>query len=299
MDMSFHFQNAQFVADLGPLTQRVARSAFSGVAPAALYHYTSPHSGKKIVETKEIWATCVNAQEDLTELMHGIDLTERLAMELMDREPNLFVRKVLAKLPEFMRTRREMVFVTCFCGVAASEFHAKKYGSVCFKFDIPRGWKPALECTDLRADSWYSPVIYGEPEQVNALKAFLTDVSRLLAAHSSGHPEEDRVGWLQNGPIRDIGQCLLTIISCFKREIYSLDQEWRLVFTPNLALSYSAPQMLDDTFNTCVVNDPKRHICLRRKFVFNLRDGGIWPPPEHERGFPFDSIVRGASFFAA
>jgi hypothetical protein len=95
---------------LSPLTERVARSAFKRPAPKALYHYKSQELAEKIIASKTMWATCVTAQHDLTELTHGIAVAERVAMELIDREPNLFVRRVLACIPEFMRTRREMIF---------------------------------------------------------------------------------------------------------------------------------------------------------------------------------------------
>jgi hypothetical protein len=292
LTLPFAVRNAEFLADLAPLTQRVGRSAFSRPSPKALYHYTGPDTAEKIIATRSVWATCVTEQKDLTELHHGIAVVERIAMDLIDKEPNFFVRRILAGLPEYMRNRRSMIFITCFCGTEASEFHLNEYGSVCFKFNIPNGQKPSLECSDFRADSWYSPVIYGERNQIKAVKVFLTEVSRLLVKHSDGRAEDDTGGWLASGPMRDIGQCLLTIVSCFKREHYKRDSEWRLIFAPNLALSYSAPKMIDDEFSTCIVDQPRWHICLRRHVPFIVEEGCIWPPDEHSRGLPFDEIIR-------
>lgn len=133
-----------------------------------------------------------------------------------------------------MRTRREMVFITSFGGAETSEFHLEKYGRFCFKFNVPEHWIPVLECEGDGAESWYSPVIYGEKDRIRAATLFLTDVARLLPKHTHGQPEDDRLGLIGFGPIRDIGQCLLTIVSCFKREKYKPDQEWRLIFMPKL-----------------------------------------------------------------
>ena len=234
----------------------------------------------------------MTAQEDLTELTHGIAIAERVAMELIDREQNLFVRRILAGVPEFMRTRREMVFITCFCGAETSKFHLEKYGHVCLKFDIPEQWIPILECENDGAESWYSPVIYGEKDQIRAAKLFLTDVAGLLPKHTNGNPEDDRGGWIASGAMRDVGQCLLTMVSCFKREKYKRDEEWRLIVVPRLGLSSSAPKMIDEAFGTCVVNNPKRHVCLRRKIPFAWGGNTLWPPPESSRGLPFDQIIR-------
>lgn len=289
--MAFQFRIAPFIADLGALTQRVGRSTFRTGRPKALYHYTTASSAKKIISTRELWATCVSVQEDLTELSHGIALVERVAMELIDYEPNSFVRGVFAKLPEFMRTRRDLVFITCFCGTNASNFHLDKYGSVCFKFDVPNQWSPILRCRDSQADSWYSPVIYGERDQLKAIKFFLTQLRLLIIQHTDGYPEHRGIA---SGAVRDIGKCLLTLVACFKREKHRPDQEWRLLLTPNLALSNTAPDMIDDAFRVCIVDVPKRHVCLRRKEIPPFQDGSFWPPTQIQLPYPFDEIVLGA-----
>jgi hypothetical protein len=95
--MSFSFHSAGFVAELAPLTERVARSAFKRRAPKALYHYKSQELAEKIIASKTMWATCVTAQDDLNELTHGIAVAEHVAMELIDREPAITKRK--AALP--------------------------------------------------------------------------------------------------------------------------------------------------------------------------------------------------------
>jgi hypothetical protein len=290
--MSFGFHNAAFVSELGPLTNRIGKSAFTRPAPKALYHYKRRDLAEKIIATRKIWATCVTAQEDLTEVTHGIAIVERVAMDLIDREPNLFVRRFLAGLAEFMRTRRDMIFVTCFCGAERSKLHSQKYGAVCFKFNVPQNWTPELECENCEAESWYSPVIYGEKEQVRAVSTFLKEVTFLLRKHSSGRPEDDKHGFIGYAPIRDAGLCLLTIVSSFKREAYESEEEWRLIVMPKLALTNSAPKMIDDAFGTCIVKEPKRHICLRRKVPFIIGEGSLWPPAETVRRAPFDEVIR-------
>jgi hypothetical protein len=289
--MSFGFHNTEFVAELAPLTERVARSAFKRPAPKALYHYKSPELAEKIIVSKTMWATCVTAQEDLTELAHGIAIVEHVVMELIDRELNPFVRRILAGISEFMRTRREMIFITCFCSAERSKLHSKKYGTVCCKFNIPQKWEPVLECEGRNAESWYGPVIYREKEQIRAVTMFLEGVTVLLRKHSNGRPEEDHLGFIRSTPMRDIGLCLLTIVSCFKRKAYESEAEWRLIFMPKLSLSYSAPKMIDEAFATWVIAEPRRHICIRRKFEFCISNNALWPPPESARELPFDQVI--------
>jgi hypothetical protein len=288
----FGFRNAEFIDDLGPLTKRVAGTIFSVPVPKNLYHYTKSDTAEKIVATKQIWATCLTEQADLTELNHGIALVERVAMELMDLESNGFVRRLLSNLPELMRARRSMIFITCFCGTSSSNFHLNEYGAVCLRFEFP---KPStarfLDCNNLSGDSWLTPVIYKESDQIKAIRLFLEEASKLLKKHSQGDWADDRGGWIASGPMRDVAQCLLTIVSGFKREIFSKDCEWRLLVSPKLALTSSAPQMIDDAFSTSIFEQPKRHVCLRRYLPFVVDEGTVWPPDERTSGYPFDELT--------
>ena len=59
-------------------------------------------------------------------------------------------------------------------------------------------------------------------------------------------------------PRRDLGLCLLTIVASFKREKFYRDREWRLIFSPPLSLSNSAPNLIDETFSALVESQPRR-----------------------------------------
>ena len=289
--MTFGFHNLPFDRELVELTRRTSAAAFVGTSPQALYHYTSRTSAESIIQSRRLWATCLTEQTDLTELTHGIALAERLCLQLIDEERNLFVKKILAELAEYMRTRRSMFFILCFCTAHNSRHHLKNYGDVCLTLNQPLGKRPALELDNQMADSWFAPVIYGEKLQENAVRSFLRTTCLQLDKHSYGKPEDDNAGWIRTTPLRNIGQCLLTIISLFKREIYKRDAEWRLVLGPILGLSNSAPNLIDDYFASSIVASPKRHICLRRAVPFVIREGMTWPPSDEERGLPFDEIV--------
>jgi len=123
--MFFGFRNLEFVEDISHLTRQIAASTFKGPGPQILCHYTREESSKKIIATRTLWATCLTEQSDKTELRHGIALVEDVVMKLLDKERNPFVQDVLSGLADYMRSRRSMLFITCFCGGAASPFHAK------------------------------------------------------------------------------------------------------------------------------------------------------------------------------
>ncbi len=289
--MPFAFHNLPFDQDLAELTRKSSGAAFVGTSPKVLHHYTSRTSAESIIRSRRLWATCLTEQADLTELTHGIALVERVCLQMLDQEENVFVKTILAELAEYMRTRRPMLFILCFCTVPASDFHLKKYGEVCLNFNRPLGKRPALELDNQMADSWFAPVIYGERLQTKAVHSFLKATCLMLTRHSYGNPEEDKAGWIRSTPLRNIGQCLLTIISLFKREIYKRDAEWRLVVGPILGLSNSAPKLIDEYFASSIIPSPKRHIRLRRAVPFMISEGMTWPPSEEARGLPFDEIV--------
>jgi hypothetical protein len=289
--MFFSFRNLEFIQDISNLTQELAASTFKGRGPRILCHYTQEESSKKIIATRTLWATCLTEQSDKTELRHGIALVEETAMKLLDKERNPFVQDVLAGLADYMRSRRHMLFITCFCGGDASPFHVEEYGPVCFRFTRPRGGPPPLALNGLGFDRWFSPVIYGEDDQRRVVRSFLKAASTLLLAHSSGSAEWDRGEWMASNPRRDLGQCLLTLVASFKREKFRRDREWRLIFSPALSLSNSAPDLIDERFNSFIESQPKRHISLQREAEFPPRNGEMWPPLI-DNSKPYDDVVR-------
>jgi hypothetical protein len=289
--MVFGFRNLEFVQDISNLTREIAASTFKGPGPQILCHYTQEESSKKIMATRTLWATCLTEQSDKTELRHGIALVEDVAMKLLDKERNPFVQDVLSGLADYMRSRRSMLFITCFCGGAASPFHVEKYGSVCFRFTRPCGGPPPLTLNGLGGDRWFSPVIYGESDQRRVVRNFLEAASMLLLKHSSGSAEWGRAEWMASTPRRDLGQCLLTIVASFKRKKFRRDREWRLIFSPTLSLSNLAPDLVDERFNALIENQPRRHVSLRREVKFPPGDGEIWPPA-FDNFEPYDDVVH-------
>jgi hypothetical protein len=291
--MTFSFRNLEFDQDISNLTREIAVSTFKGPGPMILCHYTREESSKKIITTRTLWATCLTEQSDKTELRHGIALVEDVAMKLLDREHNPFIQEVLSGLADYMRTRRSMLFITCFCGVDASPYHMEKYGPVCFRFTRPCGGPPPLTLNGLGCDRWFSPVIYGEYDQRRAVKSFLEAASTLLLKHSSGSCERGIAKWMASTPQRDLGQCLLTIVASFKRKKYRRDREWRLIFSPTLSLSNSAPDLIDERFSSLIENQPIRHVSSRREAEFPPRDGEFWPPAQDLK--PYDDVARQAT----
>src|SRR5580658_1699883 len=288
--MAFAFRNFEFVQDISHLTRDVAASTFRGPGPLILCHYTSEESSKKIIATRTLWATCLTEQSDTTELRHGIALVEDIAMELLDKQSNPFVQEVLSGLADFMRTRRSMLFITCFCDGAASPFHTERYGPVCFRFTQPRGGPPPLTLKRMGGERWFSPIIYGEKDQRRAIEHYLSAASKLLIKHSIGSFQRGRVDWMASTPRRDLGLCLLTIVASFKRKKFYRDREWRLIFSPPLSLSSSAPNLTDETFAALVEGQPRRHVSLRREVAFPPRDGELWPPLFDE-STPYDDVI--------
>jgi hypothetical protein len=288
--MDFGFRNMEFVQDISCLTREVSASTFRGPGPRILCHYTREESSKKIIATRTLWATCLTEQSDTTELRHGIALVEDVAMELLDKDSNPFVQEVLSGLADYMRSRRSMLFITCFCGGAASPFHTETYGSVCFRFTQPRGGPPPLTLNRMGGERWFSPVIYGGKNQRRAIEHYLSAASKLLIKHSTGSFQRGRVDWMASTPRRDLGLCLLTIVASFKRKTFYCDREWRLIFSPPLSLSNSAPNLIDETFSALVERQPRRHVSLRREVAFPPLDGELWPPLFHE-STPYDDVI--------
>jgi hypothetical protein len=291
MDMVFGFRNAEFDEDIALLTREIARSTFRGPGPRILCHYTRRESFEKILETRTLWATCLTEQSDKTELRHGIALVEEIAMKLLDREGNPFVQNVLSGLADFMRSRRSMLFITCFCSGAASPFHVERYGPVCLRFTQPRGGAPPLTLKGMGGESWFSPAIYGENDQRRVVRNFLERASNLLVKHSTGSPEWGGAEWMASTPRRDLGQCLLSIVASFKRKKFRRDREWRLIFSPTLSLSNSAPGLVDERFSSFIETQPRRHVSLRREVEFTLRAGAVWPPSFNDL-LPYDDVVH-------
>lgn len=281
----------EFDQDLSQLTREIAASTFRGPGPRTLCHYTREESSKKIVATRTLWATCLTEQSDTTELRHGIALVEDVVMELLDKEDNPFVQEVLSGLADFMRSRRAMLFITCFCGGATSPFHIETYGTVCFRFTQPHGGPPPLQLSGMGVERWFSPVIYGENDQRRALKRYLSAASKLLIKHSIGSFQRRGVDWMSSTPRRDLGLCLLTIVASFKRKKFHRDREWRLIFSPSLSLANSAPSLIDERFSALVENQPRRHVSLRREIPFPPREGEVWPPFFGNLA-PYDDLIH-------
>jgi hypothetical protein len=230
-------------------------------------------------------------QNDKTELRHGIALVEDVAMKLLDKERNPFVQDVLSGLADYMRSRRSMLFITCFCGGVASPFHVEKYGAFCFRFTQPCGAPPPLTLNGLGGERWFSPVVYGENDQRRAVRNFLEAASMLLLKHSNGSDECCRAEWIASTARRDLGLCLLTIVASFKRKKFRRDREWRLIFSPTLSLSNSAPELVDERFSSLIEDQPRRHLSLRRETRFPPRNGEIWPL-NVDNLEPYDDVVH-------
>jgi len=289
--MTFGLKNWEFVRDLSGLTGQIAASILKGPQPQVFCHYTSKESAEKIMATRTLWATCLTEQSDKTELCHGITLVEEVVMKLLNKERSVFVQDVLSGLCDYMRSRRFMLFITCFCEDEASSFHLQRYGSVRFRFNRQSSGPLPLVPKHSKFDRRFNPVNYCENDQRQAIEGFLRGASILLVKHSVGSEEHDPRGWMASTPRRDIGQCLLTIIASFKRHEFRDDREWRLILSPALSLSTTAPSLIDEDFNVSIKNQPKRHVPLVREAPFPPQEGSIWPPASGTLS-PYDDVVH-------
>jgi len=92
------------------ISDSVGRSsgALRRTAPRFLYHYTAADKVAGIVQSRSIWARCINDQTDPGEISHAAGLVTQAAEQTAQSEPSIFAKDVLRRLPFFMEERKKM-----------------------------------------------------------------------------------------------------------------------------------------------------------------------------------------------
>ena len=261
VDVSFSFRPAGFANHLSETFRNLAASAFKAEAPHILYHYTKPERVQSIIQSRALWATCLGDQErDHSELHCAIGWVEEAIRRKLTEGISQFSSLVLPLVGQAMEARRRWMFITCFCANDSSEFHWREYGA--YKLCLPLSYLSRLRSDDWKAEAWYQNVIYDQGLQRRVMSHAIEIMPLLIDRYSVGLPEGPFVTQYAESCARDAALCLLGIAAGFKSEEYADDQEWRLVCAPHAALTASAPSIGDEDFQHCIIEEPKRHVCL-------------------------------------
>ena len=207
----------------------IHRALFAGTAPRFLYHYTAADKVAGIVQSRSIWARCINDQTDPGEISHAAGLVTQAAEQTAQSEPSIFAKDVLRRLPFFMEERKKWMFIACFCEDSESAVHWERYGNYCLAFPAPWTGTKALGILDLRAECWYQRVIYNEERQRNAIEGAIRSVVLALSRNTAGVNEGPWAQAMKAMCARNAAQLLLRLAVGFKRDSYADEREWRIV----------------------------------------------------------------------
>jgi hypothetical protein len=261
--MSFHVSNLSLTITISDAVRKICKELFAGPGPQLLHHYTSAAKVEDIVQSRSLWATCIDDQSDKTEISHASGLVTRLTEEVACSGTPSFATDVLRRLPFFMEERKQWIYIACFCGERDSVSHWRDYGNYCLTFPTPRTEAPSLALSDTQAECWYQRVIYDEGLQRNAIERALRSIVLALFHHTYGHNEGPCAPAMVDSCARNSAQLLLSLAVGFKRNSFEREREWRIVCAPRLGSNSSAPASIDENFNVNVRQSPQRHLLLQ------------------------------------
>jgi len=261
--MGFQVSSIGLTQAISDSVGEIYRELFDGPAPKFLYHYTAADKLESIVQSRSIWATCINDQTDQGEISHAAGLVTQAAKQIAQSEPSVFARDVLGRLPFFMEERKNWMFIACFCEDSGSAVHWERYGNYCLAFSTPWTGMKALGILDLRAECWYQRVIYNEERERNAIERTIRSVVLALGRNTAGTNDGPWASAMIDGCARNTAQLLLRLAVGFKRESFEDEREWRIVCSPRLGTNSSAPIFDDECFSVNIKQSPFRHIPLR------------------------------------
>lgn len=132
--MSFHVHNLSLALGISGAVRSIGKELFDGPSPKLFHHYTSAVTVEAVVQSRSLWATCIDDQEDKTEVTHASGLVEQLAEEISQVGTTDFATDVLGRLPFYMEERKQSIFIACFCDDHDSALHWEKYGNYCLTF---------------------------------------------------------------------------------------------------------------------------------------------------------------------
>lgn len=241
----------------------IGRALFSGSGPKALHHYTSATTVEAIVQSRSLWATCIDDQLDKTEISHASELVAQMAEKISCPATSTFARDVLRRLPFFMEERKQWMYIACFCDDHDSVLHWTEYGKYCLTFPAPWTGVPSLALSDTKAECWYQRVIYDERLQRNAMKSALKAIVLAISQNTAGHNSGPWAQAMVDSCARNSAQLLLSLAVGFKRESFEGEMEWRIVCSPRLGSNSSAPTFIDENFSVNIRRLPQRHLILQ------------------------------------
>lgn len=186
-----------------------------------LYHYTSPHGLKGIVENGTIWASNIHFLNDAAEYSHALELLEKVIRRL-DYESN-FPGELLGTLHERAeRTRNVHVYVFSLSerGNLLSQWRAycPETGGYSLGFD-PQLLTLPLDVSDFRL----ARCVYAEQQQESLIREAIAYC--IENAPDQVHGESNPVGWM-------FGKLFPQLAPILKNSSFSEEKEWRLITRP-------------------------------------------------------------------
>jgi hypothetical protein len=261
--MGFQVSNLTLTIAISDAVGEIYRELFTGPGPQLLHHYTSAATVKAIVQSRSMWATCIDDQSDKSEISHASGLVTQLAEETSQLGTPAFAADVLRRLPFFMEERKQWIYIACFCDDHKSALHWEKYGNYCLAFPAPWTGRPSLALSDPQAECWYQRAIYDEGSHRIAIERALKSIVLALSRNTSGRNEGPWAQAMVDNCARNAAQLLLSLAVGFKRKSFEDEREWRIVCAPRLGSNSSAPKYIDDNFNVNVRRSPRRHLLLQ------------------------------------
>ncbi len=261
--MGFQVSNLSLTLTIAGVVSEIAKELFAGPGPRLLHHYTSAATVEAIVQSRSLWATCIDEQYDKTEISHASGLVAQLAEEISRSGTSAFAIDLLRRLPFFMEERKQWIYIACFCDAHDSALHWREYGDYRLTFPVPWTRAPSLAILDTRADCWYQRVIYDEKLQRNGLERALRSIVLAVSKNTAGHNEGPWAQAMLDRCARNAAQLLLSLAVGFKCKSFEGEKEWRIVCAPPLASNSSAPTSIDADFSVNVKRSPRRHLALQ------------------------------------
>jgi hypothetical protein len=252
--MPFSSWPLTFGRNLAETVGRIRRRLYPRRLPSALYHYTSTDGVLGIIDSRTLWATCVEDLDDQGEVRHGIEMVQAEVRRLHDLGVARFPRQVLGFLSEALSTRRAWTFVACFRAKGVGQ----ERGPYCLQFDTFSNWEPRLHLPGLHADVQYHRVIYKPSQKRKAIRRAINSIVILAARNRRGDLQGAWEESIARIHARIASQSLMNIISSFKCCTFEWEDEWRIVCRPRCSTAGSAPDMDDDAFKPLIKKDEKR-----------------------------------------
>jgi hypothetical protein len=250
--------------------------------PEALYHYTSFTGALGIIDSRALWATCVEDLVDQSEIRHGMEIVQA---EVQGRqELPRFPQQLLRSLPEVLSARRAWTFVACFRPKPVPN----ERGPYCLQFETLSDWEPRLRLAGLQSNVRYSRVIYQPSQKRKAIQRAINSIVISAARNSRGDLQGPWAESIEDPHARFAAQPLMNLISSFKDRKFEWEDEWRIVCSPKYSQNL-APDMDDDRFRPLIKGgeeDCKRYVELR---LSPKQHGMIVAFPRNE--IPFSRIL--------